>query len=214
MGPKQLSVEVASSADGPGLEGRLRGQGPRGAVIAAPHPLYGGSIDNPVVAALEAGLSGAGLTTLAFNWRGVGASEGSPSGELSDATADYIAAMKSLGQVCAAPHFAGGYSFGAATALALALAVPASHGIDKLILISPPLAMLGDLKLETLQTPLAVISGDSDVFAPVDTVRTRLGALPQARLEIVEGADHFFSTSDTGGLAQLAKTLAAHLLAA
>jgi hypothetical protein len=50
---------------------------PRGiAVIAHPHPLFGGTMDNKVVQTLARAFVACGWTTVRFNFRGVGASEG------------------------------------------------------------------------------------------------------------------------------------------
>ena len=50
---------------------------PRGtAVIAHPHPLFGGTMDNKVVQTLARAFVSRGWTTVRFNFRGVGASEG------------------------------------------------------------------------------------------------------------------------------------------
>ncbi|MBI2911700.1 MAG: hypothetical protein HYY05_06120 [Chloroflexi bacterium] len=48
-----------------------------GVVICHPHPLRGGDMHNNVVAALALGFAQSGLATLRFNFRGVGASQGS-----------------------------------------------------------------------------------------------------------------------------------------
>ena len=81
-----------------------------GSVIAAPHPLYGGSIDSPVGEESAFGFRQAGLATLSFNWRGVGASAGQPSGEPEHADEDYAAASGS--QAAAASGAIDAFVFG------------------------------------------------------------------------------------------------------
>ena len=60
------------------LEAALRAACPShgAAVLAHPHPLYGGTLHNPVIFHADRELNRAGLTTLRFNFRGVGESEG------------------------------------------------------------------------------------------------------------------------------------------
>ena len=70
MPETRLTVGSAGAA----LEARLQlpeGEGPfPAAVVCHPHPLYGGSMDNNVVAAISAGLRARGLAALLFNFRG------------------------------------------------------------------------------------------------------------------------------------------------
>ena len=65
-----------------------QGQSPRGvAIIAHPHPLFGGTMDNKVVQTLARGFVQCGYTAVRFNFRGVGASAGeydAGKGELQD----------------------------------------------------------------------------------------------------------------------------------
>jgi alpha/beta superfamily hydrolase len=97
------------------LEGILRENGKRGgAVICHPHPLYGGSMYNNVVEALEEGFLQSAFTTLRFNFRGVGGSEGAyddGNGEVQDA----IAACGYMRHILGgdASLVLAGYSFGA-----------------------------------------------------------------------------------------------------
>ena len=71
------------------IEGRLAREDPeKGVVITHPHPLYGGDMDNPVVKAIAKAFQQNGYTTLRFNFRGVGGSQGSYAdgiGEMDDA---------------------------------------------------------------------------------------------------------------------------------
>src|SRR5438445_2602075 len=81
---------VQFQSDGLRLEGALRvvPDARLCAVVLHPHPLYGGDMDNHVVTALCAALNALGATTLRFNFRGAGASEGrhdNGRGEVEDA---------------------------------------------------------------------------------------------------------------------------------
>ena len=126
------------------LEGVFRrgaAQAERGAVIAPPHPLYGGSIESPVVNELSWAAAKNGIASLAFNWRGVGASAGASSGEAADADEDYAAALAHLAETVPGPIVACGYSFGSAAAVRAAEA-DAGGRIDRLILVAPPPALI------------------------------------------------------------------------
>src|ERR1700722_867472 len=64
--------------------------GDRYAVICHPHPLFGGTMDNKVVATVARALNESGIPTVRFNFRGVGKSEGTFDagiGETADAAA-------------------------------------------------------------------------------------------------------------------------------
>ncbi len=190
-------VIIPGQDSGPSLEGRLYEAGGRGAVMAAPHPLYGGSLYNPVVAEAASALSESGFSTLTFNWRGVGASNGAPSNSPEEATADYSAALELLRARSEPPYIAAGYSFGAVAAVTVALA---TVDVSRLLLVPPPVYMLAGLELGGLEVPVRVIAGDCDVFAPADGLERLLDSLPDAKLEVVAGADHFFAG---GGLADI-----------
>jgi alpha/beta superfamily hydrolase len=167
------------------------------AVIAAPHPLYGGSLDNPVVEALADGFESAGLGTLRFNYRGIGQSAGEASADIARAAEDYarvLAWLRAQPSARQGPLWLAGYSFGAVTALEAALrdepaSVPAKTG---LALVAPPLGMLRAEALTSVALPCFVLNGTSDDYAPIDAARTRYASIAGCRLTVIE-ADHFFA---------------------
>jgi len=186
---------IPATANTPQLQAVTANAGGAPAVVAPPHPLYGGSIAIPAVVAVFDALADAGFAPLAFNWRGVGSSGGSASGSLEDAVADYRAA---------AAHAAGsgaliaaGYSWGAAAALMVAADTP---GIERLILIAPPIAMIEDRSVLDTGRPMYVVAGSDDMFAPRTLLEEAVGPIAGATLDIIEGADHFFSS---GGIEEL-----------
>ena len=90
------------------------GTGKGAAVICHPHPLYGGSMWNNVVDAMEEGFFQAGFATLRFNFRGVGGSTGrhdGGAGEMRDAAAACLFLKEQTGGD--GRFVLAGYSFGA-----------------------------------------------------------------------------------------------------
>jgi uncharacterized protein len=180
------------------------GGDPGGAVIAAPHPLYGGSMDSPVVAELAWACQSSGYVTVRFNWRGVGASGGEVNGDPALADADYAAALTYLEETAPGPILAAGYSFGAATAVRVARRSPR---VRRLVLVAPPPALLDSDALAGFRGSALVVVGSHDSFAPTRELAQLLGERDRRRLEVIPGADHFFAT----GLADISRLARAWL---
>ena len=186
---------AVASADGVTLEGRLAvGLGTSaGMVICHPHPLYGGDMENPVVVRVVEVAGGHGLTTLRFNFRGVGRSTGAHGGGEAE-RADVGAALRHLQsrlQSPDAPIVLAGYSFGAAVAARVAVTVT----LAGLVLIAPPLALAEYERFELLDSftaPLLVIAGTNDEYCPLPALDRARAQLPQAAVRIIDGANHFF----------------------
>jgi alpha/beta superfamily hydrolase len=160
------------------------------AVVAHPHPLHGGTLHNPVVFHADRELHRAGLTTLRFNFRGVGESAGEYDegrGEVEDVAS---ATSWIRGVARGLPLLLVGYSFGAWCAIRHAADNPAVRGV---IAVGLPLRRFSLDGLERLRRPLAVVQGGADEFGSPDEVRRRIEALsPAGTLRVVEGAPHLF----------------------
>jgi alpha/beta superfamily hydrolase len=171
-----------------------------GVVIAPPHPLYGGSMDSPVVTEIAWACSRAGFASLRFNWRGVGARGGVASGDAEDARADYAAAIAQLASTVTGRLLAAGYSFGAAAAALAAASEPRVRG---LILVAPPPSMLDRAALATRPRDILILSGERDSVAPAERLEAIAAELPRARFAQIDDADHFFGA----GLADISREI-------
>lgn len=173
------------------LEGRLDPmEDEKGVVIAHPHPLYGGDMDNPVVTVIKNAYLSRGYSTLRFNFRGVGASQGAHDngiGEQADLHAG-IAFLKAAG----IRHIdLAGYSFGA---WVIARISPSPDEINRVLLVSPPVTRMDFSGVSHPQLSACLITGSRDDIAPPDAIETLLDLFGNAaRLITIRGADHFFS---------------------
>lgn len=175
------------------------GEGAGGVVVCHPHPLYGGDMDNAVVLAVRRAFRRRGYATLRFNFRGVGGSAGrydEGRGEQSDVRAA-LAFMAARTRTL--PDLAG-YSFGAWVNAHLA------DGFRRQVMVSPPVAFMEFALPAPIPALACVVTGSLDPIAPADRIAALLPAWnPAARLEVIEGADHFY----TGLWRRLEETLGA-----
>jgi len=146
---------------------------------------------NPVVFHVARELQRNGWTTLRFNFRGVGKSEGihdEGRGEVDDVVAA-LTWMRGLAPEL--PTFLVGYSFGAWCAYRHLLQF---HDLTGFVVIGLPVEKYDFSAIDDLQIPLAVIQGDRDEFGDLHRVRSVLQkAKPPGRLYVVPGATHLFT---------------------
>lgn len=150
------------------------------ALIAHPHPLFGGTLDNKVVQTLARALVELGYAAWRPNFRGVGRSEGAYDegrGEVDDLAA-VIEHLRAERPVLA------GFSFGAAMQAKLAARVPA----ERLMLVG---VAVTHHELPSVPAGTLVIHGEADETIPLAAVLdwARPQELP---VLVVPGADHFF----------------------
>jgi alpha/beta superfamily hydrolase len=192
------------------LEGLLheRDPGPHMvvAVVCHPHPLYGGTLHNKVVYRVAGTLHQLGAAVLRFNFRGVGRSEGGfdrGGGEVEDARAA-LAFMRARH-----PHarcWLAGFSFGSWVAARLTAGEP---DVEKLILVSPPVAQVDFEVLRESRVPKLILQGAADDVCPLEALeREYVGWAEPKRMAIVESANHFFDRR-LGALAQALSQLIA-----
>ncbi len=188
------------------LEGLLYSAGPKGVVVTHPHPLYGGNLDNAVVEIVVRTFQELDFTTLRFNFRGVGSSQGAYDNGRGEAE-DARQALKYLTQTGIDTVCLAGYSFGAWVNAQLS---PQDIGDTPMLMVSPPVAFMQFEERLQLPNLKLVITGSHDEIAPEQMVREQLaGWNPNACLEIISGADHFYS----GSFRTLAETLKATIVA-
>ena len=161
---------------------------PRGlAVLCHPHPQHGGTMDNKVVQTLARAFVQLGYTSVRFNFRGIGASQGAwddGRGEIDDALA-VVAALRQAGQ----PLVLAGFSFGGCIASQAALRLAASgNGAERVVLVGPAVK---SFDVAAVPPDTLVIHGEKDdVVALTDVFDwARPQALP---VTVLPGAGHFF----------------------
>jgi alpha/beta superfamily hydrolase len=181
------------SSDGLRLEGRLtKGAADRGVVLCHPHPLHGGSMLTPVIMTTEQVFQEAGYTTLAFNFRGVGGSEGSY-GEGRAEVADAIGALDHLEVALGSrPKLlaVAGYSFGSYVG---AMTAAADQRIGFYLGIAPPLNHYDFGFLRQAICRVALIGGTHDEFCEAARFKALYLSLPATPWVRVLETDHFFT---------------------
>ncbi len=193
---------------GPRLEARLAlPDAPAGGVVLChPHPLYGGDMDSPVVTQAAEAARRAGLSTLRFNFRGVGGAEGKHGG--GEAERDDVAtALVTLGERLPPGRPLGllGYSFGAWVAARVACQ---TAGLAGLCLIAPPVEMLAFPALDGGGPEMLLVGGTRDPYCPVEGLERLAAQCARCEPVTIDGADHFFA----GSLAPLGEAVAAWAL--
>ncbi len=161
-------------------------------MVCHPHPMGGGTMHNKVVFRAAAGLVDAGLTTLRFNFRGVGASTGVHS-EIPGGLEDVRTAIDYLHQEYDDDITLAGFSFGARTGVEVGAN---DDRVKRLISIGTPVDKYSDFEfLNSVRKPILFVHGDSDEFGAETNIRVlyeRVATVTNAELVIFEDCGHFF----------------------
>ena len=185
-----------------GPDGRLVGKYKKGqslnppvALLLHPHPLYGGTMNNPIVMELYNIFDALGFSTFRFNFRGVGKSEGkfdNGFGELADAAAalDWVQRQNPNTNQC----WVSGFSFGAVICMQLLMRRPE---ITRFVSVSPQPNLYDFNFLAPCPASGLIVHGKKDEIAPLDDVQ-KLAQKLQAQKNItveyeeISGANHFY----------------------
>ena len=164
------------------------------ALVAHPHPMHGGTMDNKVTTTLARACASAGCAVVRFNCRGVGRSAGEfdhSRGETDDAAAAlaYLQAQYPNG-VSSLPVVLCGFSFGTAVAAQLAQRLPAGR-VVAMILAGAAVQRFAATASVNPEITL-MVHGECDETVPL--AETLAWAAPQSLpISVVPTADHFFN---------------------
>jgi len=166
--------------------GERRGVG----LVCHPHPLGGGTMHNKVVFRAAAGLIDAGMVTLRFNFRSVGASIGVHS-EIEGGKEDVRTALDYLaGEYPGEDMTLAGFSFGSRTGMEVGMS---DDRVRRLISIGTPVEKYRDYDFLTGVTkPILFVHGNKDEFCTVESLRSLTDRITHAEVVIFENCGHFF----------------------
>ena len=165
------------------------------ALILHPHPSHGGTMNNRVTYSLFKTFEARGFSTLRFNFRGVGQSQGEYSqgeGELADATAA-LDWMQNMNQN--APYvWVAGFSFGAWIGMQLLMRRPEIRGW---VSVAPPAHTEDFTFLAPCPTSGLVVHGMQDTIVPKDNVQRLVDTLRAQKgidvdYHLLDNCNHFF----------------------
>jgi len=163
-----------------------------GVILCHPHPQYGGDMDNPVITTCAEVASQEGLSTLRFNFRGVGESQGSYGEGIAEkedvrAVADYLHSRLKGDDL---PLILVGYSFGAWVGFPIAADDERFVGM---VAVAPPLGIYDFGFLKGCKKKKLFIAGDKDLFCPLALLEKWYQQLDEPKsLAVIPNADHFF----------------------
>ena len=166
-------------------------------ILLHPDPSKGGTMHTKIIFKMYKIFAKAGFSTIRFNFRGVGKSEGvhdDGEGELSDAACvlDWLQQYNTNSKIC----WVAGFSFGAWIAMQLLMRRPEITGF---VSVSPPANLRDFSFLAPCPSSGLIMHGDKDNIASYDSAKILVEKLQQQKkvdikFKPVKGADHFYES--------------------
>ncbi|MEM9200039.1 MAG: alpha/beta hydrolase [Actinomycetota bacterium] len=186
---ERVDVETLrfETIDGVSLEGDVvsRADPTGAAVVCHPHPLYGGSRHDSVVAAISRALVEAGYRALRFDFRGTGGSAGEHGGGEPEQL-DLVAAIDAVA-VPGQPLVVAGYSFGADVALSVD-----DPRVERWVTVAPVLSVFGSFAAASDGRSKTLIAATGDQFRTARDVERATDGWIATDIVAIGAADHFF----------------------
>ena len=180
-----LAGAVEALRDAPAADAAPRGV----AIIAHPHPLFGGTMDNKVVQTLARAFVQCGYTAVRFNFRGVGASAGEHDAGIGEAE-DMLSVVRQVAPE--GPIALAGFSFGAFVTSHVLAGLWNEGRVEKAVLVGTAASRfsVAPVPPEAHDRTL-VVHGEADDTVPLSAVMdwARSQILP---VTVVPGGGHFF----------------------
>lgn len=159
------------------------------AIVAHPHPLFGGTMDNKVVQTLARAFVQCGWSVVRFNFRGVGASAGAHDAGVGEAR-DFVRVVE---QVAPEGTLAiAGFSFGSFVASHALAALWPQRQIDKVVFVGTAAQRFTVAPVpQDLHEKTLVVHGELDDTVSLASVMdwARPQCLP---VTVIPGGGHFF----------------------
>ena len=169
------------------------------AVLAHPHPLFGGSLDNKVVQTIARALLSRNMVCIRPNFRGVGDSQGTHDhghGEQDDLWASWAWAEAAYGATVGPKRWAAGFSFGASMTTHVVHDWQTGRAARGLIHLPLSVSVLVGLAVDRfppapIDERTHLIHGAQDDVVTLDSVFA-FAAQYRRPVAVLPGAGHFF----------------------
>ncbi|MFZ6752002.1 alpha/beta hydrolase [Undibacterium sp. Dicai25W] len=179
------SLQCALDLPDPETQGLPKGL----ALVAHPHPLYGGTMDNKVAQTLARTFTGLGYAAVRMNFRGVGESAGTHDAGIGETDDMALLLQHMRERFPGLPVALAGFSFGTFVQASLQQRLIAeNNAAQRLVLVG---AAAGKWAMPDIPADTILVHGELDDTIPLSAVLDWLR--PQdIPVTVIPGADHFF----------------------